>query len=210
MQRRWTAITVLAAVSSTVARFLLIWGTRCAGSDHECQVPKSGKGYLYLGSYQRWIVNPKGPDLVFAEWGVQVKRSSGEPRDMQSATSEDAQDTWDGRSPAPDWLDATRILGDPYATRILMAAADREVPASALVRTLGIPPAACYRRLRSLLRAGLVSSREGPVARNGRAKLLFQSRVESVRVVFDEGRLHAQIRLRPDGSREAGEPSDPI
>lgn len=148
--------------------------------------------------------------LVLANGGLAVKGTGTTTDNGESGPPGAAEVTWDGRSPPPAWLDATRILGDPYAAKILIAASDREVPAGALVRALRIPPAACYRRLRFLLKAGLLTVREGPVARNGRAKQLYQSRVESVRVVFDEGHLTAEIRLKGSPSKEDGTPANVV
>ncbi|HYM39304.1 MAG TPA: hypothetical protein VEY12_04045 [Thermoplasmata archaeon] len=97
-----------------------------------------------------------------------------------------------------------RTILDHYAFRILVATHERECTAFELSRWLGIPIVACYRRLRSLEVLGLIAPSRVTMSSAGHPIRLFRSHVRSARVVFEDGRLYAQIELAPPES--AGEP----
>ena len=82
---------------------------------------------------------------------------------------------------------------DPYSARILHGTSDAAVSALDLSRRFGIPIAACYRRIRQLERMGLVYCERALPSRNGKGMQLFRSRLKSVRVRLEEGRLTASI-----------------
>lgn len=99
-------------------------------------------------------------------------------------------------------LAAIALLADPYALRVLQAVTDVALTAPEIVRVTRLPPAACYRRLRSLQAHGLVMTAGVVPTRNGRGARQFRARVSSVRVVYDGGQLHVSMDLREGGSRE--------
>lgn len=82
---------------------------------------------------------------------------------------------------------------DAYSARILLGTAEVATSALDLSRRFGIPLAACYRRLRQLEDAGLIYCAGALPSRNGKGLQLFRSRVRSLRIIFEEGRLRASI-----------------
>ena len=101
----------------------------------------------------------------------------------------------------PD-LEAVSALADEYALRILNAVSAAPRTAAEIVRLANLPPAACYRRLRALLDAGLIASVGSIPTRSGKPARQFQANVSSVRVVYDGGRLYVNLELREGGTKE--------
>ncbi len=87
----------------------------------------------------------------------------------------------------------SQTVMEPYSARILLGTCQHAVSALDLSRRFGIPIAACYRRIRELERMGLVYCEKALPSRNGKGLQLFRSRVRSVRVTLEEGRLKASI-----------------
>src|SRR3990172_13262172 len=96
-------------------------------------------------------------------------------------------------------LQVSQTVMDEYSARILLGTFDRSVSALALSQRFGIPIAACYRRIRELEGMGLVFVERGLPSRNGKGLQLFRSRLRSVRVSLEEGRLRARVLLDPPG-----------
>ena len=99
-------------------------------------------------------------------------------------------------------LAAVSVLADAYALRILNALTNEAKTASELVRTASLPPAACYRRLRALEAAGLISSAGSVATRGGKPAQKYRAEVSAVHVVYDGGRLAVRLDLRAGGVRE--------
>ena len=97
-------------------------------------------------------------------------------------------------------LQVSQTVMDPYSARILLGTCDSAVSALDLSRRFGIPIAACYRRLRELEAMGLVYCEKALPSRNGKGLQLFRSRLKSVRVSLEDGRLKASIVI-DDGQR---------
>ena len=105
-------------------------------------------------------------------------------------------------SAGPRGLAAVSVLADAYALRILNALTEKPRTASELVRAASLPPAACYRRLRSLEAAGLISSAGSIATHGGKPAQRYQAEVSAVHVVYDGGRLEVRLDLRKGGVRE--------
>ncbi len=97
-----------------------------------------------------------------------------------------------------------RAVLDGYAFRILMATNEAECSAFDLSRRFGIPIVACYRRLRKLEDLGVIAPTRTTTATAGHPIRLFRSHLRSARILFEEGKLWAQIEFAPPGS--VGEP----
>src|SRR6059036_4307628 len=97
-------------------------------------------------------------------------------------------------------LQLSQTVMDEYSARILMGTFERPVSALELSRRFGIPIAACYRRIKELEGLGLVYCEQAEPSRNGRGLQLYRSRLRSVRIAFDEGKLHARVELGPTGT----------
>ncbi|HKZ98109.1 MAG TPA: helix-turn-helix domain-containing protein [Thermoplasmata archaeon] len=102
-------------------------------------------------------------------------------------------------------LRVSQSVMDEYSARILLGTYSEAVSALELSRRFGIPIAACYRRIRDLSDMGLVFCEKELPSRNGKGLQLFRSRLRSVRISLEEGRLRARVELSPDGT-----PADPV
>ena len=102
-------------------------------------------------------------------------------------------------------LELSQAVMDPYSARILLGTCQGAVSALDLSHRFGIPIAACYRRIRELERIGLVYCERALPSRNGKGLQLFRSRLKSVRVTLEEGRLRATIVIDDGQSSHASE-----
>ncbi len=94
----------------------------------------------------------------------------------------------------------SQTVMDEYAARILLGTCERAASALDLSRRFGIPIAACYRRIRQLEQLGLVYCESSLPSRNGKGLQLFRSRLLSVRVSLEDGRLRARVVLQHPGA----------
>ncbi|HKW43512.1 MAG TPA: winged helix-turn-helix transcriptional regulator [Thermoplasmata archaeon] len=102
-------------------------------------------------------------------------------------------------------LQMSQTVMNDYAARILLATFERSASAIELSRRFGIPIAACYRRINELEALGLVYCEHELPSRNGRGLQLFRSRLKSVRIALEDGRLHARVEVGPAGIAMAAE-----
>jgi len=102
-------------------------------------------------------------------------------------------------------LQVTQTIMDEYSARILLGTFDRPASAIDLGRRFGIPIAACYRRVKELEGLGLVYCERAQPSRNGRGLQLYRSRLRSVRIAFEDGKLRARVELGPIGPAAAPE-----
>lgn len=99
----------------------------------------------------------------------------------------------------------SQTVMDPYSARILLGTYAAAVSALELSRRFAIPIAACYRRIRQLERMGLMYCERALPSRNGKGLQLFRSRLKSVRVSLEDGRLTASIVIDDGQSPRASE-----
>src|SRR3990170_5023081 len=92
-------------------------------------------------------------------------------------------------------LHVSQTVMDEYSARILLGTFDQAVSALELSQRFRIPIAACYRRIRQLEQMGLVYCERELPSRNGKGLQLFRSRLKSVRIALEEGRLRAQVLM---------------
>jgi len=96
-------------------------------------------------------------------------------------------------------LQVSQIVMDEYAARILLGTFERASSALDLSRRFAIPIAACYRRIKELEGMGLVYCERELPSRNGKGLQLFRSRLKSVRIALEEGKLRARVEIGPAG-----------
>lgn len=102
-------------------------------------------------------------------------------------------------------LQLSQTVMDEYSARILLGTFERAASALELSRRFGIPIAACYRRIKDLEGLGLVYCERETPSRNGKGLQLFRSRLKSVRIAFEEGKLRARVEVGPAGILTAPE-----
>src|SRR3989442_3819598 len=93
----------------------------------------------------------------------------------------------------------TQTIMDAYSARILLGTFERPASAIELGRRFGIPIAACYRRIKQLEGLGLLYGERAEPSRNGRGLQLYRSRLRSVQIAIEDGKLRARIVLTPMG-----------
>jgi hypothetical protein len=102
-------------------------------------------------------------------------------------------------------LRVSQTVMDEYSARILLGTFSEAASALDLSRRFQIPIAACYRRLRELSDMGLVFCERELPSRNGKGLQLFRSRLRSVRISLEDGKLRARVELAGGGA-----PVDPV
>lgn len=102
-------------------------------------------------------------------------------------------------------LRVSQTVMDEYSARILLGTFERPASALELSHRFGIPIAACYRRIRQLQDLGLVFCERELPSRNGKGLQLFRSRLKSIRVALEEGKLFTRIVLDASGEPQATE-----
>jgi len=94
-----------------------------------------------------------------------------------------------------DPLEASRLITDEYAAKILVGTFKRAKSAIQLSREFGIPIAACYRRIRALEQAKLLSCVERILTRKGKRMSLYQSQLRNAYIFFEGGKLRVRFQL---------------
>src|SRR5437867_10438412 len=96
-------------------------------------------------------------------------------------------------------LQVSQTIMDEYSARILLGTFDHPVSALDISRRFAIPIAACYRRIKELEGLGLVYVEAALPSRNGKGLQLYRSRLRSVRIAFEDGKLRARVELGSAG-----------
>src|SRR5437867_11252023 len=102
-------------------------------------------------------------------------------------------------------LQVTQTIMDDYSARILLGTFDRPASAIELGRRFGIPIAACYRRIKQLEGLGLVYGGRAESSRNGSELQVYRSRLRSVQITIEDGKLRARVVLAPIGLTASSE-----
>lgn len=93
-----------------------------------------------------------------------------------------------------DPFETFRLLLDEYSSKILELTSRQAMNAMELSDALGIPMAACYRRIRALKDAGVLVEDGKVVSIGGKLVATYKSAVEKAEVVLQDGRLRVVIR----------------
>lgn len=94
-----------------------------------------------------------------------------------------------------DPIEASRLIMDTYAAKILVACARKPKHALELSRRLGIPIAATYRRIHVLAKAGLLKEVEKALTQQGKRIALYQSLLRNAYIFFENGRLRVRFQM---------------
>ncbi len=101
-----------------------------------------------------------------------------------------------------DTFDTFRLLLDEYSSRILQLTSPKALNAIELSDTLGIPIAACYRRIRVLKDAGMLDEESKVVSVGGKMVATYRSAVESAQVMLQDGRLRVLIKAKGESTAD--------
>lgn len=98
-------------------------------------------------------------------------------------------------------LETSRLLTEEYSAKILLATMGRAKSAFELSEKLGIPIAACYRKINLLVSAGLLYCEERKLTRAGKRVNLYKAKVKNARITFEKYCIKATIDMI-DGTTE--------
>jgi len=96
-------------------------------------------------------------------------------------------------------LQTSRLLTEEYSAKILMTTMGRPKSAFELSDALGIPIAACYRKIRVLEDAGLIQCCERRLTQSGKRMSMYKSMVRNANISFERNKIRARIEME-DGS----------
>lgn len=86
-----------------------------------------------------------------------------------------------------------RALLSDEARTILSAVTDRPLSVNEMSNELHIPLGSAYRRVNELVEAGLLISHRSILNNNGIRYSVYRSTVESVRILFEKGRMEVEL-----------------
>jgi predicted transcriptional regulator len=101
-----------------------------------------------------------------------------------------------------DSFDLFRLMIDEYSSQIIDLTEEKPMNATELSLALGIPIAACYRRIRSLKSAGMLREEGKTVSIGGKSVANYRSTLESAEVVLQDGRLRVIVKANGAASRD--------
>jgi DNA-binding Lrp family transcriptional regulator len=102
-----------------------------------------------------------------------------------------------------DAFEMFNLVLDRHTSKILDLTSDRPFHAAELSEVVGIPLAACYRRIRMLKEAGLIKEETKVQSDGGKSVSAYRSTVQSAEVILMDGRLRIQMTV--DGEDSEGE-----
>ena len=108
-----------------------------------------------------------------------------------------------------DAVEASKIIADEYAAKILSATSRIPKSALRLSHDLGIPIAACYRRIRMLESAGLIRCEERVLTQKGKRMSVYVSNLKNAFICLEDGKLKVRFEMKSgktidfDGDLEA-------
>jgi DNA-binding Lrp family transcriptional regulator len=102
-----------------------------------------------------------------------------------------------------DAFDLFRLVLDEYSSQIIELTSPHPMNAIQLSDALGIPIAACYRRIRTLKEAGVLKEEGRAVSIGGKLVATYRSSLERAEVILTDGRL--RILIKANGQKTANE-----
>lgn len=104
--------------------------------------------------------------------------------------------------PPTDAFEVFKLLLDEHSSRILELTNSEPLNAVELSEALGIPIAACYRRIRALRDAGMLREEGRVISIGGKLVATYRSSVQTAEVVLQDGRLRVNIKANGEASSE--------
>jgi predicted transcriptional regulator len=92
-------------------------------------------------------------------------------------------------------LETSRLITEEYSAKILLATMGKPKTAFELSEKLGIPIAACYRKIRLLEQAGLIQCVERRLTQAGKRISLYKSSVKNAQIIVERNKLRARIEM---------------
>ncbi|MCK5547844.1 MAG: helix-turn-helix transcriptional regulator [Thermoplasmata archaeon] len=106
-----------------------------------------------------------------------------------------------------DPIEASQLITDEYSAKILIATFKRKLSAQGLSEKCGIPIAACYRKIRTLIDSGLLEEVDRILTQKGKRKSIYTSRLKSALIFYEGGKLKVRFELNTGIVKEFGSDS---
>ena len=94
-----------------------------------------------------------------------------------------------------DVLDASKILSDEYALKILAGSFKEPKSAQELSLKFDIPIAVCYRKIHDLETSGFIDCVDKILTQEGRRVRLYRSQLKGAYIFFEQGKLRVRLSL---------------
>ena len=101
-------------------------------------------------------------------------------------------------------IDASRLITDEYSAKILLATFRRPKHAIELSERLGIPMAACYRRIHALEKANLIQCVERVLTQKGKRISVYISQLKNASIFMEDGQMRVRFDMKNGTSEEFG------
>jgi len=95
-----------------------------------------------------------------------------------------------------DAIEASKIISDEYSAKILTATFRRPKSAITLSQDLGIPIAACYRRIKMLETAQLIRCEERVLTQKGKRMSVYISNLKNAFIFLENGKLRVRFEMK--------------
>jgi len=89
----------------------------------------------------------------------------------------------------------TQLLTDAYATKIIIGTFRKPKSAIQLSKEFGIPIAACYRRIRTLEKVGLLKCVDKAISPKGKRIGIYASQLKNAHIYFEDGKIKAKVEF---------------
>ncbi|MEI6795959.1 MAG: helix-turn-helix domain-containing protein [Methanomassiliicoccales archaeon] len=100
-------------------------------------------------------------------------------------------------------LETSRLLTEEYSAKILLATTGRPKSAFELSEKLGIPIAACYRKIKTLETSGFIYCTERHLTRAGKRISLYKSKVKVAQIVIEGNRVRTKLEMIDGTTQDA-------
>ena len=98
-------------------------------------------------------------------------------------------------------LETSSLLTEEYSIKVLVALMGLPKSVNELSEKLGIPIAACYRRIRSLEKAGLLYCVDRGLTQKGKRVCLYKARIRNGMIILEKNKVRVRLDMI-DGSIE--------
>jgi predicted transcriptional regulator len=96
-------------------------------------------------------------------------------------------------------LETSQLITEEYSAKILLGTMGKPKTAFELSEKLGIPIAACYRKIKVLEQAGMIVCVERHLTQAGKRISVYKSKIKNAQIIVERNKLHAHIEMI-DGS----------
>ncbi|MEM0448245.1 MAG: winged helix-turn-helix domain-containing protein [Methanomassiliicoccales archaeon] len=99
-------------------------------------------------------------------------------------------------------LETSSLLTEEYSIKVLVATMGLPKSVNELSEKLGIPIAACYRRIRSLEKAGLLYCVDRGLTQKGKRVSLYKAKIKNGMILLEKNKVRVKLDMI-DGSVES-------